>query len=122
MKYYFLLETNNDGDTEVLLSCKDYRNKFTLVLKYVDEKKIKSINDEHEFAPWEVKDGLHLVKIKDDVWEVHEVVNTGIIRDYWVNCCVGKIFIQEFDVKDTVDDADALTNALKELAVKIRKK
>jgi hypothetical protein len=122
VKYNFLIEEKDMESVKILYSVRDYRDRYTLILKYIDDNKIKSVNEEDDFTPWEVKDGLHLVKIKEDLWELHEVVNTGIIRDYWVNCCVGKVSIQEVDVKDKVDDSDVLTNTLKELVIKIKKK
>lgn len=122
MKYFFLLGNKVNEESKIFYSVKDYRDRFTMILKYVDEKKIKTISEEEEFKPWEVKEGLHLVKVRDEEkWCVYEVSNTGYLRDYYEAEKIGTIEYQEFEVQDKVSDADVLTNTLKELVIKLNK-
>jgi hypothetical protein len=108
--------------TEILYSCKDPRDKYTLILKYVEEHKIKSVCEKTEFKPHEVGEGIHLVRVGNDEFVSKQVVNTGYIFDYWQLSKIDRINILEFDVQDSVSDADKLTNTMKELVLKIKKK
>ena len=122
MKYFFLVKKSYDKFPEILYSCKDPRDKYTLILKYVDEHKIKSVCEKTEFKPHEVGEGVHLVRVGDDEFVSKEVANTGYLFDYWTMSKIDRINILEFDVQDSVSDADKLTNTMKELVLKIKKK
>ena len=121
--HYFLIRKKYDKFPEVLYSCRDSRDRYKMILKYCDEHKIKSVCDSPtEFKPHEAREGLHLIKINNDEYVSKEVVNTGIVFDYWAMSKIDRINIVGFEVVDDVNDLDDMSVAMKELKMKIKKK
>lgn len=123
MKYFFLLRKKYNEFPEILYSCKDARDRYKMILKFVEENKIKSVCDSpSEFKPHEAGEGLHLVKTGDDEWVSKENVNTGYLFDYWQLSKIDRINIVGFEVVDDVNDLDGKSIIMKELVLKTKKK
>ena len=105
-----------------MYSCKNAKDKYSLILKYHEEKGIKEIVENKNFKPWESGEGLYLVqddKIKDE-YIVYQVANTGYLRDYFEFVKTDRVNIVEFEPTDKVDDSDTKTTVMKELKVKTK--
>lgn len=122
MKYFFLLRKKYNKFPEILYSCKDARDRYKMILKFVEENKIVSVCESKEFKVHEAGVGLHLVKTGDNEWVSKEIVNTGYLFDYYEFSKIDRINIVEFDVVNNVDDLDDMSIAMKELVLKIKKK
>jgi hypothetical protein len=117
---FFLIEKKFDEFSKILYSCKDAKNKFSLVLKYYEEKKIKEVVENKDFKPWESGTGLYLVRDdkNTDEYIVYQVCNTGYLRDYFEFVKTTRVNIVEFKPTDKVDDSDTKTTVMKELLIK----
>jgi len=119
---FFLLEKGYNEFSKILYSCKNQKDKYSLVLKYYQEKKIKEIVENKNFRPWESGEGLYLVQDdkNTDEYVVYQVCNTGYLRDYFEFVKTDRLNIVEFEPTDKVDDSDTKTTVMKELLVKTK--
>jgi len=117
---FFLLEKGYNEFSKILYSCKNQKDKYSLVLKYYEEKGIKEIVENKNFRPWESREGIFLVQDdkNTDEYIVYQVCNTGYLRDYFEFVKTTRVNIVEFEPTDKVDDSDTKTTVMKELLIK----
>lgn len=124
IEMFFLLEKKFNEFPTILYSCKGYADKYSLILKYFEDKKIKEIVENKNFKPFQSGAGLYLVRDDKNINEyiVYEVVNTGYVRDYYEFVKTDRVCIVEFEPTDRVSDDDTVSTVMKELVIKTKKK
>lgn len=119
MKYYFLIERDEiTKQSKVLLSVKEKKNILKMVLKYMENMKIKTLVKKEDFKLPHIAEGEYAVEQSPLEYSVYSVVNTGILFDYFEFTVLNTLKVQMFDVTDDISDSDDVSTVMNELTVR----
>jgi len=119
MKYYFLIERDEiTKQSKILLSFKEKKNILKMVLKYMENRKIKNLVKKENFNLPYITDGEYVVEQEQMEYNVYSVANTGILFDYFEFTVLNTLKVQGFDVTDDISDSDDVSTVMNELTVR----
>ena len=119
MKYFFLIERDEiTKESKILFSVKERKNILKMVLKYMENMKIKNLVKKEDFNLPHITDGEYVVEQSPLEYSIYSVVNDGILFDHYEFSVLNTLKIQEFDAMDDISDNDDVSTVMNELTVR----